>query len=399
MGKAFTTSESMSHIASVVNEVAGDIWLESDKLLKTITYIQEKTKEAIRNSDDRITSMQSEIRDLEAQIDSYESMEDDDHDYQSQIRACQQQISELRTQVRKERLRNNELRQTQSQFRQHSSEALSTIKQTNLAAEGANTSGKQYITQKTSIIAQGYGKVVTGAAAIGAGLGLLGLVGAGSGGDRSAGGANGAQSGFPVQNFGSDLQAAQNWGTQAFQSWNDSLSIVERQALIDYKKELYPHEASYYVNINNTLRGRDSFANGNQMRYVRIHNALSRASVPADVTVYRAVSADAYQSMIANARQAGCDGLRDNGFMSCSLVSDNMFTNNNDVVMRLTVPEGSRGAYIANVGSEFASECELLLDCGSTIFVTNTETVPRSTITGYPGDTDMITLVEGVVES
>jgi hypothetical protein len=67
--------------------------------------------------------------------------------------------------------------------------------------------------------------------------------------------------------------------------------------------------------------------------------------------------------------------------------------------MRLTITEGARGAYIGNVGSEFANECELLLDCGSTVFVTNTIEAPRSTITGYSGDTDMITIVEGVVES
>ena len=96
--------------------------------------------------------------------------------------------------------------------------------------------------------------------------------------------------------------------------------------------------------------------------------------------------------MIENSRVAGGDGLRDNGFMSCSLVSNNIFTNSSDVIMRMTVTEGSRGAYIGNVGSEFANECELLLDCGSSIFVTETSDVPRSTITGNPADTDTITL-------
>ena len=403
MGKAHTTTETMEHMSSVVNEVATNISSESNKLLKTINSIQEKTNQTIKRSDDLIEAWEGQISSLENEISSYQSMEDEDHSYRAQIAACQEEISEISARIRKERMRNNELRKTLSQFRQQSSQTLKTIKQTNLAAEGANTSGKQYLAKKTNIISAGYGKVVAGATALGVGLGLVssgndGGRGNASGGMKSASG-NGSQGAFSVRNFGTDTSAAQSWGTQAFQGWNNSLSIVERQALIDYKKELYPHESSYYVNINNTLRGKDTFTNGNQMRYMRMHNALSRASVPSDVTAYRAISREAYENMIHNAQLAGSDGLRDNGFMSCSLVSDNLFTNNSDVIMRLTITEGSRGAYIGNVGSEFANECELLLDCGSTVFVTNTIEAPRSTITGYSGDTDMITIVEGVVES
>lgn len=85
--------------------------------------------------------------------------------------------------------------------------------------------------------------------------------------------------------------------------------------------------------------------------------------------------------------------------MSCSLISKNYFTSDNDVILRLTITEGTRGAYIGNIGSYLERECELLLDCGSTIFITNTMEAPRSSITGYPGDTDIITIVEGVVEA
>ena len=403
MGKVRTTTETMEHMSSIVNEVATDISSESNKLLKTINSIQEKTNQAIKRSDDLIVTWEGQISSLESEISSYQSMEDEDHSYQAQIAACQEEISAISARIRKERMRNNELRQTFSQFRQQSSQTLKTIKQTNLAADDANTSGKQYLAKKTNIISAGYDKVVAGAAALGAGLGLMsygnnGDGGNASGGMQSASGA-GSQGAFAVKKFGADITAAQSWGEQAYQGWNDSLSIVERQALIDYKKELFPHESSYYVNINNTLRGKDSFTNGNQMRYMRMHNALSRASVPSDVIAYRAISRDAYENMMHNAQLAGGDGLRDNGFMSCSLVSDNLFTNNSDVIMRLTITEGSRGAYIGNVGSEFANECELLLVCGSTVFVTNTIEAPRSTITGCPGDTDMITIVEGVVES
>lgn len=402
MGKVETTTEAMEHIASIVNEVADDISVESEKLLKNINMIQDKTNSAIKDSECQISSWQNVIRDLGAEIAAYQSMEDEGYSYQSQIEACQKQINELRSRIRKERLRNNELRQTLSQFRQQSFQTLKTVKQTNLALENANTGGKQYISKKTNILSSGYNKDVVGVTVIDVGLGLLSHADNANSDNSSDGissiGENGSQAAPAVKDFGNNKDTAQAWGNQAYKSWNDSLSITQRQALIDYKKELIPHESSYYVNINNTLRGKDSFANGNQMRYLRIHSALSRSFVPSDVIAYRAVSREAYDNMVSNARLAGGDGLRDDAFMSCSLVSDNPFTNTYEVIMRLVIPEGSRGAYLGNVGLEFADECELLLDCGSTIFVTNTIDAPRSTITGNPADTDMITVVDGVVD-
>ena len=397
MGKANTTTEAMDHIASVVNEITTNIATESEKLVKTINSIQEKTNKAINDSERTINSWENDIRNLESQIAAYQSQEDEDHSYQSQIDACQQQIIAIRAKIRKERMRNNELRQTLSQFRQQSAQTLKTIKQTNLATENANTNGRQFLSKKTNIITQGYNTIVTGATALGAGLGLA-AVGSSSGSGSSS---RSSSSGFSVKGFGKNKSAAQAWGNASFQDWNNSLSIVERQAIIDYKKELYPHESSFYVNINNTLRGKDTFRDGNQMRYMRMHNALSRSSVPEDVVAYRSITHDAYNNMLNNALTAGSDGLRDNGFMSCSLSCDSVFSNSsvNDVIMQMTITEGSRGAYIGNVGPDFESECEILLDCGSTLFVTNTSQVPRGSITGNPYDTEMITLVEGVVEA
>lgn len=399
MGKVHTTTETMDHIATIVDEIAKDIKLESDKLLKTINSIQEKTSRAIKQSDRTISELEGQVSKLESQISVYESMEDEDHSYQSQIAACQAETKSIKTRIRKERMRNNELRQAFSQFRQQSIETLKVVKKTNLATEDANIGGKQYLAKKTSIISSGYGKIVSGATALSSGLGSMFH---GNSSTNNAGENDGeAQEAFSIKNFENCITKAQIWGRQAFRDWNDTLNIVERQSLIDYKKELYPHEDSYYVNINNTLRGKDNFKNGNQVRYARIHSALSRSSVPADVIAYRAITREAFENMIVDSQLAGGDGLRDNGFMSCSLVSDNYFLNNpnNDVVMRLTIPEGTRGGYIGNVGTELENECEILLDCGSNIFITNTSDVPRSTLTGNQADRDIITLVEGVVES
>ena len=81
MGKAHTTTETMEHISSVVNEVATNISSESNKLLKTINFIQEKTNQTIKCSDDLIEAWEGQISSLENEISSYQSMEDEDHSY------------------------------------------------------------------------------------------------------------------------------------------------------------------------------------------------------------------------------------------------------------------------------------------------------------------------------
>lgn len=412
MGKIDTTTESLEHISSVVNEVTVEIANESKRLLTVISDIQEKTQKAIANSESKINSWKSEVSSLEEQIDSYRLLEDEENDYQSQISECESQISELKMMIRKERLRNNELRKVASQFRQQSVQTLNVIKQINLATESANINGKQYLSKKINLLTYEYGKIVAGTATVGATLGIISQERESHDNINNNGGVNGflnkgnSENEFYIDEFKNDLLKAQEWGKESFLDWNFSLSVVERQAFIDYKKELYPHDKSYYVNINDSLRGKSIdgnnivFQDGNQMRYIRMHNALSRARVPNDVIAYRAISREAYESMRGNASDAGLiNGIRDNGFMSCSLVSDNLFVDSNDVIMRLTITEGSRGAYIGNVGNAFEEECELILDCGSSIFVTNIIEAPRSTITGYNSDTDMITIVEGVVEA
>ena len=397
MGKINTETEAMEHIAAIVSEITSNITAESSNLLKTINTICEKTTIEINRSERQISDWENEIDELEDEIASYESMEDEDCSYQSQIAACQSRINELRSKIRKERHRNNELRQTLSKFRQQGSQALQTVKQVTKASDTANTSGKQFISKKANIISSGYNKNVVGGYT--SGNNVLSTSSTNGISNFSEAPSSNQSNTSTIQSFKDNTFEAQLWGEDGFSQWNNSLSIMERQALVDYKKECYPHEASYYVNINNALRGREDFTNGNQTRAMRIHSALSRASVPEDVIAYRGITRDAYNSMITAANQNGSDGLLDNAFMSCSLVTNNAFTCNRDVIMRLTIPEGSHGAYIGNVGNDFASECEILLDCGSSIFITSSNDAPRSTITGNPMDTDVITIIDGVVET
>lgn len=321
-------------------------------------------------------------------------MQDDEHNYQAQINACNQKIMVLRGKINKERARNRELRQTITHFNKQSSQTQKVIAQIVKDSETANTTGKQFITKKTDIIDKQYNKNGAILSALGSAIGVSQLLHGSS--------ANNSNSAFEAKSFGYDMNSAQEWGRASFKKWNDELSVFERQAITDYKKELYPHSSSYYVNMNNTLRNinDETFRDGNQLRYLRIHQALQRSRVPEDVVAYRGVSQDALREMMQNAHLAGFEGgLRDNAFMSCSLFAGSNFNNYSDVIMRLTITQGSNGAFIANIGNLMESECELLLDCGSSIFITDTRQVPRSEITGNPYHTDMITLVEGVVEA
>ena len=384
--------------------ITSNMSIESNKWIKEISLITEKTEAEIKRSDFIISDLEAEVDSLEARISELEDMEDEDNDYSSEIAECEALIADLKAKIRQERLRNNQLRQTLQQFRQYSTHTLQDIKQLNLACGNATQPGKSFINKKTGIIT-GYEKTVFGTVASNATSFSSSMQGDNSYGLNSSSAnssenvSDDSQNETPILDFGTDINSANKWGKEAFESWNSSLSFFEYQALLDYKKELNPHEDSYYVNINSTLRGTDTFRNGNQIRCSRIHEALSRASTPSDVVAYRAISLQAYNEMCDNARLNGSDGLRDNAFMSCSLISNNVFTSNCDVVMRLTIPEGSHGAFIGNLDNNYASECEILLDCGSTIFITNTSEEPRSTITGNPADVDTITIVDGVVET
>ena len=77
MGKAETTTESMEHMVSIVNDVASDISTESQKLLKMVYYIETKTKSAIQHSEDQMSAWKHEIQDLENEIASYRAIKYD----------------------------------------------------------------------------------------------------------------------------------------------------------------------------------------------------------------------------------------------------------------------------------------------------------------------------------
>ncbi len=404
MGKVHTTTEAMEHMLAVASETAAELSRESDSMIRSMASIQEKTEQLIRRNNGRIAEWESDVRELENRIEELLSEEDGEYLNQYEIRECEEQIEEKEHSIQKTQIQNKDLKQTLMRFRQQKAAVLCVMKRVTSAADTADAGGGKYLKKKIHMITQRYGSIS------GSGYSLWDstrmLTEDSDVADGHADVALHASDQEEVQesplSFERDSAAADAWGTKQFEQWNRGLNRLERQALADYKKECDPHESSYYVNINNTLRGKDSFRDGNQMRYIRMHQALERACVPCDVIAYRAISQNAYNSMSASAEAAGYfDGLLDHGFMSCSLISDNEFTadRHNSVILKMLVTESTSGAYIASIGGEFSEERELLLDCGSSIFIINSYEASRSAVTGNPEDTDIITVVEGVVES
>ena len=146
MGKARTDTETMEHISLVVHEVALNISSDYNKLLRMIEFIQEKTNQIVKRSDDMIEAYKRRISVLESE-NSSQFIENGKHSYQTHIVDCQEEISAISSRIQNERTRNNELRQILSQFREQSSQTLKTIKQIDLAAKNANTNGKQYLSK------------------------------------------------------------------------------------------------------------------------------------------------------------------------------------------------------------------------------------------------------------
>lgn len=141
--------------------------------------------------------------------------------------------------------------------------------------------------------------------------------------------------------------------------WCGKLSIEEKKAINDYTKET----PNYYRNINEVLRGKSkTFEEGNQERCEFIHFALSKASTPANVVVYRGGN-----NILGDLTNASDDELvgsvfRDKGFVSTS-VSDKLVLSG-DTLLVINLPMGSQAANIEKLSATKKYEQEVLINCG-----------------------------------
>lgn len=145
-------------------------------------------------------------------------------------------------------------------------------------------------------------------------------------------------------------------------AWVSQLSPEEKRAVRAYT-------GTAYANINATLRGIEkSFGPGNYECARHIHQALSRASIPHDCTVYRGVSEKALGKLrfLPDKMLTG-KIFSDKGFMSTSIEKGNSFGGD---LLEISVPKGSHGAYVGHISEAGHYETEVLFDAGQVMRIT-----------------------------
>lgn len=149
--------------------------------------------------------------------------------------------------------------------------------------------------------------------------------------------------------YGSKPEEAMKWGQDNYAGWVDGLSSGERDSI-----NSYTNKGDKLIN-KQLRRGRLTPAVQEQVD--QIDAALERSKVPEDVVVYRNASSAILGDL--SPEEAVGQVIQDRGYTSTSMVEFSL-EHNQDVQLRITVPAGSRGAFIAEV-SHWRRERELLL--------------------------------------
>jgi len=146
--------------------------------------------------------------------------------------------------------------------------------------------------------------------------------------------------------------------------WASTLSPQEKGAV-------YAYTGTAYANINATLRGIEkSFDPGNYECASHLHQALSRAEIQDDCTVYRGVSEKALGKLrFLPEKMLVGKVFSDKGFMSTSLEKGNAFGGGD--LLEISVPKGSHGAYVGDISSAGHYETEVLFDAGQVMRITD----------------------------
>ncbi|MBC2027296.1 hypothetical protein HCJ75_07720 [Listeria welshimeri] len=161
------------------------------------------------------------------------------------------------------------------------------------------------------------------------------------------------------------IEESKNWGIDSFSEWRNSLSSLEIQAIRDYT------DIWYYGNMNGYLRGiNEKLVPGNAERIKNLSNALGKASLPNNLTLYRGTSSEIFDNLfnLKNLNYQDLVGktIEEKGFLSTTTLSNQKFSGN--VTMIINAPKGSKGAYLAHF-SDKPEEAEVLFDIGQKMLI------------------------------
>ncbi|MBT0134744.1 hypothetical protein G4229_13860 [Listeria seeligeri] len=161
------------------------------------------------------------------------------------------------------------------------------------------------------------------------------------------------------------LDEVEDWAMEFFSVWRQSLSPTEIQAITDYT------DIWYYGNMNGYLRGSvEKLVPGNFERIERLINALSKAELPNNITVYRGTNLEIFDNLL-NLKNIDYKDLigktiEEKGFMSTTSLKNQEFSG--DVTLVINAPKGSKGAYLGHF-SNSPKEAEILFNAGQKMLV------------------------------
>ncbi|MBC1827464.1 hypothetical protein HCI96_09985 [Listeria seeligeri] len=161
------------------------------------------------------------------------------------------------------------------------------------------------------------------------------------------------------------LDEVEDWAMEFFSVRRQSLSPTEIQAITDYT------DIWYYGNMNGYLRGSvEKLVPGNFERIERLINALSKAELPNNITVYRGTNLEIFDNLL-NLKNTDYKDLigktiEEKGFMSTTSLKNQEFSG--DVTLVINAPKGSKGAYLGHF-SNSPKEAEILFNAGQKMLV------------------------------
>ena len=162
----------------------------------------------------------------------------------------------------------------------------------------------------------------------------------------------------------SNMEKANEWAHNSYSEWTNSLTSKDICAIEDYTGD------GHYQNMNKVLRGiEDTYEGRNEQIVSDLSDALNKAEVPENITLYRGTVMDSLGELATlDPQEMVGKVIEDKGFFSASFDESVAEQFQKGLVLEIEVPEGTSGAYVADI-SPYGSESELLLNKGQNMII------------------------------
>lgn len=200
--------------------------------------------------------------------------------------------------------------------------------------------------------------------------------------------------------FKDDVSKGDSWGKANYSDWSNKLTPNELADVNDYMRGGYTAINNYLISngpVNNPNSELDS-------KITNIENALKREPIPTNLTVYRRSGPQEFGLTLTSPeydfnKPENIDAFKSKwegqtlsypNFISTSIGSVNMSAfAKRKIVLRITIPKGSPGAYLSAIPG-YAGEYEVLLNHGSKFKISKIDSYKDGAITKLIVDATLI---------